>query len=80
MAFKPWPEVWKAFCKNNPDLGLVGSTDSFTHCRRSHGAALVRLGVMKKSPQGKVVLDEAHFDVVARAYYLGNTEIEEVTS
>ena len=78
MAFKPWPEVWAKFCKDNRDLGLNGSPGSFIHCRRAHGAGLTRLGVMKKSPQGKVVLDDARFDVVARAYFLGNTEPAEV--
>jgi len=45
----PAPIAWKAFCTENPGLGLAGTRASWSWLNRNYGQALIAAGVMRKS-------------------------------
>ncbi len=56
---------WEQFCKANPGLGLTGSPNSFIWFNRTHGAAMIEAGVMRRASSRKLLIDTGRFGQVA---------------
>ncbi len=78
--WRPAREVFEAFLKAHPELGLKFSEVTFRNFSRIHGPALVDQDIMRKvglrSPAiaDVTIFDEAAFELISRAGYTEATK------
>lgn len=59
--WQPAQAVWDAFCANHPALGLKGGRNSWIWFNRTHGEAMARAGVVRKTIKRHILLDSRRF-------------------
>lgn len=54
--------AWRRFCKDHPELGLVGTAHSWVNFHRKHGDYLQELDIVRRSPaRNTAIVDTERF-------------------